>query len=100
MEYFAGYFVDLKEEKLWLLYKKAEMKLQSELDAYKFFKKVKNLEIFMKSVVFGKRDRIIARNTGKNLIFLDDEFAEESSDESEYEKEKEPPLKEKLKSCQ
>ena len=30
----------------------------------------------MKSVVFGKRDRIIARNTGKNLIYLDDEFAE------------------------
>ena len=76
MEYFAGYFVDLKDEKLWLLYKKAEMKLQSELDAYKFCKKVKNLEFFMKSVVFGKRDRIIARNTGKNIVFLDDEFAE------------------------
>jgi len=27
MEYFAGYFVDLKDEKIWLLYKKAEMKL-------------------------------------------------------------------------
>lgn len=100
MEYFAGYFVDLKEERLWLLYKKAEMKLQAELDAFKFCKKVKNLEIFMKSVVFGKRDRIIARNIGKNLIFLDDEFAEESSDESEYEREKEPLLQEKLKICQ
>jgi len=54
----------------------------------------------MKSVVFGKRDRIIARNSGKNLIFLDDEFLEESSDESEYEKEKEPLLKERLKACQ
>ena len=52
------------------------MKLQSELDAYKFCKKVKNLDFFMKSVVFGKRDRIIARNTGKNIVFLDDEFAE------------------------
>ena len=60
--------------------------MQSELDAYKFCKKVRNLEIFLKSVVFGKKDRIITRNTGKNLVFLDDEFEEFSSDESEYEK--------------
>ena len=79
------------------MYKKAQLKLQSDFDGFKLQKKLKNLEIFLKAVIFGKRDRIITRNTGKNLIFLDNEFEEISSDGSEYEKDQKSPILDRFK---